>query len=60
MNRSIRGRLKIASDKIKTWYDIRINSVDFEEGDQVFLHNPNRRRGRSPKHQAKILLHYEK
>ena len=32
MNRLIRGRLKIASDTMKTRYDIRNNSVGFQEG----------------------------
>ena len=52
MNRLVRGRLKIASDKMKTRYDIRSNSVGFQEGDRVWLFNPKRRRGRSPKHQT--------
>ena len=33
MNRLLRGRLKIASDKMITQYDIRSNSVGFQEGD---------------------------
>ena len=52
MNRLIRGRLKIASDKMKTQYNIRSNSVGFQEGDQVWLFNPKRHRGRSPKLQT--------
>ena len=48
----VRGRLKIASDKMKTRYDIRSNSVGYQEGDQVWLFNPKRRRGRSPKLQS--------
>ena len=52
MNRLVRGRLKMASDKMKTQYDIRSNSVGFQEGDQVWLFNPKRRRGRSPKLQT--------
>ena len=31
-----------AGDRMKTRYDIRSNSVDFEEGDQVWLYNPKR------------------
>ena len=46
MNHLVRGRLKIASDKMKTGYDIRSNCVGFQEGDQVWLFNPKRRRGR--------------
>ena len=52
MNRLVRGRLKVASDKMKTRYDIRSNSVGFQEGDPVWLFNPKRRRGRLPKLQS--------
>ena len=52
MNHLVRGRLKIASDKMKTRYDIRSNSVGFQKGDQVWLFNTKRRRGRSPKLQS--------
>ena len=52
MNRLVRVRRKIASDKMKTRYDISSNSVGFQEGNQVWLFNPKRRRGRSPKLQS--------
>ena len=52
MNRLVRGRLKNASDKMKTRYDIHSNSVGFQEGDQVWLFNPKRRHGRTPKLQT--------
>ena len=52
MNGLVRGRLKIASDKMKTRYDIRSNSVGFQEGDQVWLFSPKRLHGRSPKLQS--------
>ena len=52
INRLVRGRLKIASDKMKTRFDISSNSVGFQEGDQVWLFNPKRRCGRSPKLQS--------
>ena len=52
MNRLVRGWLKIASDKTITQHDIRSNSVGFQEGDQVWLFNPKRRHGRSPKLQT--------
>ena len=52
MNHLITGQLKIASDKMKTRYDIRSNTVGFQEGDQVWLFNPKRRRGRSHKLQS--------
>ena len=52
MNCLVRGRLKFASDKMKTRCDIRSNSVGFQEGDQVRLFNLKRRRGHSPKLQS--------
>ena len=52
MNHLVRRWLKIASDKLKTRYDICSNSVGFQEGDQVWLFNQNRCRGRSPKLQT--------
>ena len=48
----IRDRLKVASVKMKTRYDIHSNSVGFQEGDQVWLFNPKRHRGGSPKLQS--------
>ena len=37
---------------IRDRYEIRCNSVGFQEGDQVWLFNPKRRRGHSPKLQT--------
>ena len=52
MNCLVGGRLKFASDKMTTRYDIRSNSVGFQEGDQVWLFNQRRHHGRSPKLQS--------
>lgn len=41
----IRGRLKVASDKMKTRYDIRGNSLGFEERDKVWLYESVNVRG---------------
>ena len=46
MKRLKRGRLKVVSDKVKTRYDIRSNSLGSQERDQVWLYNPNCRRCR--------------
>lgn len=44
-----RGRIKLASGKMKTRYDLRANSVGFQENDLVWFYNPKRRIGKSPK-----------
>uniref|UniRef100_A0A8D8T2Y1 Integrase p58-like C-terminal domain-containing protein n=1 Tax=Cacopsylla melanoneura TaxID=428564 RepID=A0A8D8T2Y1_9HEMI len=44
-----RDKLKLSSDRMKTRYDSLCNSVGFQVGDQVWLYNPKRRKGRSPK-----------
>lgn len=38
-----------ASEKMKTRYDRKSNQTRFEEGSFVWLHNPMRRKGKSPK-----------
>lgn len=45
----VRERLKIASDKMKTRYDLKANSAGFQENAKVWLYNPRRRKGVSPK-----------
>ncbi|KAJ8953333.1 hypothetical protein NQ318_012128 [Aromia moschata] len=45
----VRSRLQLESDRMKTRYDVRANSSGFQEGDLVWLYNPVRRKGRSPK-----------
>lgn len=42
-----------SSEKMKTRYDRRANITGFEEGSLVWLHNLVRRKGKSPKLQAK-------
>lgn len=45
----VRDNIKMASEKMKNRYDLRTNSQGFKEGDLVWLHNPQRKKGRSPK-----------
>ncbi|XP_063907405.1 uncharacterized protein K02A2.6-like [Zophobas morio] len=45
----VRGRIKIASDRMKTGYDVKANCGGFQEGDLVWLYNPRRKKGRCPK-----------
>ncbi|GBO23013.1 hypothetical protein AVEN_27757-1 [Araneus ventricosus] len=44
-----RERIKLASERMKTRYDSRATNQNFKEGDQVWMYNPKRRRGLSPK-----------
>ncbi|GFW68333.1 retrovirus-related Pol polyprotein from transposon 412 [Trichonephila clavipes] len=47
-----RERIGMASEKMKTRYDARTTGHDFHEGDKVWLWNPKRRKGLSPKLQT--------
>ncbi|GBN65283.1 hypothetical protein AVEN_233733-1 [Araneus ventricosus] len=44
-----RDRIKLISERIKTRYDFRATDHHFKEGDLVWMYNPKRRRGLSPK-----------
>ncbi|GBN83554.1 hypothetical protein AVEN_153952-1 [Araneus ventricosus] len=44
-----RERIKLASERMKTRYDSRATYHHFKEGDLVWMYNPKRRRGLSPK-----------
>ncbi|GBN54251.1 hypothetical protein AVEN_128757-1 [Araneus ventricosus] len=46
-----RERIKLASERMKTLYDSGATGHHFKEGDQVWMYNPKRRRGLSPKFQ---------
>lgn len=45
----VRNRIKIVSDRMKARYDIRANHGGFNEGELVWLYNPQRKKGLSPK-----------
>ncbi|GFS98928.1 retrovirus-related Pol polyprotein from transposon 412 [Trichonephila clavipes] len=47
-----RERIGMASEKMKTQYDARATGHDFHEGDKVWLWNPKRDKGLSPKLQT--------
>ncbi|GFU88402.1 retrovirus-related Pol polyprotein from transposon 412 [Trichonephila clavipes] len=49
MHHLARERISMASEKMKTPYDARATGHDFHEGDKVWLWNPKRRKGFSPK-----------
>ncbi|GBL87495.1 hypothetical protein AVEN_271880-1 [Araneus ventricosus] len=44
-----RERIKLASERMKTRYDSGATGHHFKEGDKVWMYNPKRRRGLSPK-----------
>ncbi|GBN69862.1 hypothetical protein AVEN_94003-1 [Araneus ventricosus] len=44
-----RERIKLASERMKTRYDSRATDHHIKEGDIVWMYNPKRRRGLSPK-----------
>ena len=44
-----RDKLHLESNRMKTRYDIRANSTGFNPGDKVWLYNPRRTKGKSPK-----------
>ncbi|GFU01550.1 gag-Pol polyprotein [Trichonephila clavipes] len=53
MHHLARERIGMTSEKMKTGYDARATRHDFHEGDKVWLWNPKRRKGFSPKQQNK-------
>ena len=44
-----REQLKLSSDKMKRYYDLNTTQTRLEEGDPVWLYNPQRKKGLSPK-----------
>ena len=44
-----RHAVQMASDRMKEYYDTKADSRVFEVGQSVWLHNPKRRKGISPK-----------
>ena len=48
----VKDQLRIASDRMKTRDDVRTDDVLFDPGDKVWLYNPTRKKGRSPKLQS--------
>jgi len=40
------------SSRIKTWYDQKARQTHFEMGQKVWLHNPRKVRGKTPKLQS--------
>ncbi|XP_063599566.1 uncharacterized protein LOC134775886 [Penaeus indicus] len=52
VHRRVRGKLKVAGHAMKGTYDRRTREVRYNIGDRVWLHNPRRKRGLSPKLQS--------
>ena len=47
-----RERISMATERMKTRYDIKATNHEFQEGEKVWLWNPVRRKGLSPKLQS--------
>jgi hypothetical protein len=47
-----RKHLRLVSDRMKTRYDRAANCAGYQEGDNVWLYRPTRKKGRSPKLQS--------
>lgn len=45
----VRQRLRICSDRMKSWYDSRARPISFAQGEKVWLYNPRRTKGKCPK-----------
>ena len=50
----VRSNIQDASDKMKDHYEIRAEKGGYQPGDLVWLYNPQKRRGLSPKLQRKL------
>ncbi|KAJ8951518.1 hypothetical protein NQ318_000214 [Aromia moschata] len=55
----VRSNIQGASDRMKETYDINANDGRYQPGNQVWLYNPQRRRGLSPKLQRSWEGPYE-
>lgn len=49
IHEQVRSNIRGASDRMKGVYDARVEGRTYNEGDLVWLYNPQRRRGLSPK-----------
>lgn len=52
VHHQVRGKLRVAGRAMKDNYDRRMREVKYAVGDRVWLHNPRRKRGLSPKLQS--------
>ncbi|KAJ8939120.1 hypothetical protein NQ318_012360 [Aromia moschata] len=52
IHEQVRSRIQGASERMKKTYDINFNDGRYQPGNQVWLYNPQRRRGLSPKLQS--------
>lgn len=52
VHHQVRGKLRVAGQAMKDYYDRRMRDVKYAVGDRVWLHNPRRKKGLSPKLQS--------
>ena len=51
VHRFARSHLQLASDRMKRYYDASVREMSYKRGDPVWLYNPQRKKGISPKFQ---------
>ncbi|EFN79990.1 hypothetical protein EAI_04701, partial [Harpegnathos saltator] len=56
---SVRQKMTLNSEKIKRWYDQGARKCSFEEGQKVWVFNPQRKIGKAPKLQSNWEEPYE-
>lgn len=52
IHQAVRGKMSMKSNYAKSWYDRKAKKSQFEEGQKVWLFNPHRTVGKSPKLQS--------
>lgn len=52
VHQAVRGKLKMKSNYVKSLYDRKVKKNLFEEGQKVWLYNPHRQVGKTPKLQS--------
>ena len=52
IHKNRRKRVNIKSSQTKTWYDQKAKQIYFEEKQKVWLYNPQRNKGKTPKLQS--------
>ncbi|XP_018347287.1 PREDICTED: uncharacterized protein LOC108751549 [Trachymyrmex septentrionalis] len=52
IHKTVRKRVDIRSSQTKSWYDQKARQIHFKEGQKLWLYNPRRKKGRTPKLQS--------
>jgi len=49
IHQEVRNRMEMRSSKIKGRYDKKVRDCSFEQSQKVWLYNPRRKKGKTPK-----------